>query len=60
VENDQTIAIGGLVMKSKKTTEKGLPLLRHIPLFGKMIFGGEQSEEKDSELVIFITSKIIG
>lgn len=60
VENDQTIAIGGLVMKSKKTTERGLPLLRHIPLFGKMIFGGKQSEEKDSELVIFITSKIIG
>ena len=60
VENDQTIAIGGLVMKSKKTTDSGLPFLYRIPILGKLIFGGKKSEEKDVELVIFITSKIIG
>jgi len=60
VDNGQTIAIGGLVMKSKKTTDKGLPFLYHIPVLGKLIFGGKQSEQKDTELVVFITTKIIG
>jgi len=47
-------------MKTKKSTDKGLPVLFRIPLLGKVLFGGKQREEKDTELVIFITSKIIG
>ena len=60
VDNGQTIAIGGLVMKSKKSTDQGLPILYHIPVVGKTVFGGKESEEKDMELVIFVSIKIIG
>ena len=60
VDNGQTIAIGGLIMKTKKSTDRGLPVLFRIPLLGKILFGGKVKEEKDTELVIFITSKIIG
>jgi type II secretory pathway component HofQ len=60
IDNGETIAIGGLVMKSKKTKDSGIPLLRHIPFLGKLIFGTKEKEDKDMELVVFITSKIIG
>lgn len=60
VENGQTIGIGGLVMRSKKDTSRGIPILSSIPLLGNILFGGSQREKKDIELVIFITPKIIG
>lgn len=60
IDNGETIAIGGLVMKSKKTKDSGIPLLRHIPFLGKLIFGTKEKEDKDMELVVFVTSKIIG
>lgn len=64
VKNGETITIGGLYMQSKKKVDKrlGIPLiggiLSHIPLLN-FFFRGTESLEKDSELVIFITPRII-
>jgi type IV pilus assembly protein PilQ len=59
VVNGETVAIGGLITKLEKTKKSGIPLLRSIPLLG-FAFGGKEDQIKDVELVIFITSKVIG
>lgn len=59
VENGKTIAIGGLLMKEKKSKSKGLPGLSSIPLIGSFLLGGEENSQKDTELVIFITPRVI-
>ena len=59
VSNGETIAIGGLMMKSQKTKKTGIPLLRSIPVVGS-VFGNKNNQDKHTELVIFITPKVIG
>lgn len=64
VKNGETVTIGGLYMQSKKKVDKrlGIPLiggiLSHIPILN-FFFKGTESLEKDSELIIFITPRII-
>jgi type IV pilus assembly protein PilQ len=59
VENGKTIAIGGLLMQEKRTKSKGIPGLSSIPLLGSFLLGGRENSEKDVELVIFITPRVI-
>lgn len=59
VENGETIAIGGLITKVEKSNKSGIPGLRNIPLIG-IAFGNKGKQSKETELVIFITSKVIG
>ena len=59
VENGKTIAIGGLLMQEKRTKSKGVPGLSSIPLIGSFLTGGVENSEKDVELVIFITPRVI-
>ncbi len=58
VENGETIAIGGLSTKTEKTRKSGIPLLRSIPVIG-YVFGNKNSQEKETELVIFITTRVV-
>jgi len=59
VANGETIAIGGLITKVEQTKRSGIPFFRNIPLVGP-VFGNKDKSAKETELVIFITSKIIG
>jgi type II secretory pathway component GspD/PulD (secretin) len=59
VENGKTIAIGGLLMQEKRTKTKGVPGLSSMPVVGSLLFGGVENSEKDVELVIFITPRVI-
>ena len=59
VENGKTIAIGGLLMQEKKTKSKGLPGLSSIPVIGSFLLGGQENASKDTELVIFITPRVV-
>jgi len=59
VENGKTIAIGGLLMQEKRTKSKGIPGLSSIPLIGSFLLGGQENSSKDTELVIFITPRVI-
>lgn len=59
VQNGETIAIGGLITKIQKEKRSGIPVLRSIPLIG-IAFGNKNNQDKETELVIFITPKVIG
>lgn len=58
VRSGETIMIGGLIRKQLSTTRTGVPLLMHIPGIGRL-FSSTKIEERNSELVIFLTPEII-
>ncbi len=59
VQNGETIAIGGLITKMDQNKKSGIPFFRKIPLVG-FVFGSQNKAAKETELVIFITSRVIG
>lgn len=58
IKNGETITIGGLIMNTKQETSQGIPILSSIPLLN-LFAGTKQKKEKDTELVIFITPRIV-
>ncbi|MGM0547918.1 MAG: type II secretion system protein GspD [Bacillota bacterium] len=58
LENDQTLAIGGLIKKDELKSVKEVPILADLPLLGKL-FSAEEKNDIETELIIFITPKII-
>jgi len=58
IKDGQTIAVGGLITSNDQTSEKGIPLLRSLPLIGKF-FEYKSKTHTRTELVIFITPKIL-
>jgi len=58
IKDGQTIAVGGLITSSDNKSEKGIPLLRNLPLIGKF-FEYKSKTHTRTELVIFITPKIL-
>jgi len=59
LKNDQTIGIGGLLQESKEVRESKFPLLWRIPFLGKVLFSSKKDISAKSELIIFITPKIV-
>ncbi|MDR1613999.1 MAG: pilus (MSHA type) biogenesis protein MshL [Campylobacteraceae bacterium] len=59
VKNGDTIVLGGLITNSVTHTNKGVPVLRSIPILGYAFkYAGEETKTK--ELVFIITPKVIG
>ncbi len=58
IKDGDTIAVGGLITSNDKNSEKGIPLLRSLPLIGKF-FEYKSKTNTRTELVIFITPKIL-
>jgi general secretion pathway protein D len=58
VRSGETIIIGGLIQKQETTTRTGIPLLKDLPLFGRL-FSSTRIETHNSELVIFVTPEIV-
>lgn len=59
VKPKATVVIGGLIQERTQTTNKGLPILSDIPVFGNL-FKSTRYTKETSELVIFVTPQIIG
>ena len=58
VDDGETVVIGGLRSTQEKTLQKGVPLLKDIPLLGQLFrYSREEIEEKD--LIIFVTPTIV-
>jgi type II secretory pathway component GspD/PulD (secretin) len=58
IKDGETIAVGGLITSNDNVSEKGIPLLRSLPLLGKF-FEYKSKAHTRTELVIFITPKIL-
>lgn len=59
LESDESIIIAGLIQDEEAKVVYGVPVLSAIPLIGE-IFKSTGIENKKTELVIFVTPKIIG
>ncbi len=58
VQDGDTIAVGGIIKESETSSSAGVPLLHRIPVLG-MAFGAKSSTSEKTELVIFITPRVI-
>lgn len=58
VKDGETVVIGGLVRKDFNDTRKKLPILGDIPFAGTL-FRHKDLDDKDRELLVFITPHII-
>ncbi len=59
VDNGSTVVIGGLYSTEKSETVTGVPFLKDIPLIGWLFRTPYSPTEKKSELIIFLTPRII-
>ncbi len=55
----QSVFIGGLIKNSTSINSSGVPVLRNIPLFGRL-FGNKQESVNTSETIILITPYLVG
>ncbi|MFO1067505.1 MAG: type II secretion system secretin GspD [Geminicoccaceae bacterium] len=58
VTNNQTVILGGLIQDEETRSKDGIPGLRQIPVIGDL-FGGTNNDTRRTELVVFITPKVI-
>jgi MSHA type pilus biogenesis protein MshL len=58
IKDGETIAVGGLITSKDNNIEKGIPVLRDLPLLGRF-FEYKSKTHTRTELVIFITPKIL-
>jgi general secretion pathway protein D len=57
--NTQTLVLGGLIRDNRRTVDRGIPLLKDIPIIGYM-FGFKSETIEKTELLILITPRVIG
>ncbi len=58
VHNQQTIVLGGILERNQAKITERVPFLSAIPILGKL-FTHQTTEHNESELLIFITPKIV-
>lgn len=58
VDNGQTAVIGGLTTQEEKKLQKGIPILKNIPLLG-YLFSYTKKEIVNHDLVIFVTPTVV-
>jgi len=58
VDDGQTAVIGGLTTQEEKKLQKGIPILKNIPLLG-YLFSYTKKEIVNHDLVIFVTPTVV-
>lgn len=58
LQDGDTIAIGGIIQESDASSSAGIPGLHRIPYLG-FVFGGKSVTKSRTELVVFITPRVI-
>ncbi|HAT49744.1 MAG: type IV pilus secretin PilQ [Nitrospirae bacterium] len=59
VRNNETIVLGGIFTKSQNSRSDSVPGLSDLPIIGNMLFKNNRDGMTQSELLIFITPRII-
>jgi type IV pilus assembly protein PilQ len=58
VDNGETVVLGGVYERDKSYSKEQVPWLGDVPVFGRL-FKNEQRQDNNSELLIFVTPKIL-
>ena len=58
VDNGETVVLGGVYERDKSYQKEQVPWLGDVPFFGRL-FKNEQRQDNNSELLIFVTPKIL-
>jgi general secretion pathway protein D len=58
VQDGDTVSIGGFIQEQSGNSSDGVPLLHRIPLIGGL-FGAKASNKARTELIIFLTPKVL-
>ena len=58
VNGRETVVIGGLMQDRVSETDRGVPVLMHIPLLGRLFRSDEDRIEK-RELLVMITPRVL-
>lgn len=58
VPSGQSVALGGLIATTRTTNERGLPVLRELPVVGR-VFGSDSESVDRTELVILLKPTVI-
>ncbi len=58
VQDGDTVAIGGIINEQNTSTNAGVPFLSRLPIVG-FAFGSRQSDRTRTELIIFMTPRVI-
>ncbi len=59
VKDGDTLAIGGLRVKSAGESDRRIPFLSSIPIIGKLLFTSKSKTYTERELIIFVTPRIV-
>lgn len=59
MEDGETIAIGGLIQENDVKRNSGIPLLKDLPIIGKLFFSRTDNSKRRTELVFFLTAKLV-
>ena len=57
--NNQTLVLGGLIQDTLTIDDRGIPLLKNIPVIG-FLFGFKERRLEKTELLLLITPRVVG
>ena len=57
--NNQTLVLGGLIQDKLTVDDRGIPLLKDIPIIG-YLFGFKEKKLEKTELLLLITPRVVG
>jgi hypothetical protein len=57
--NNQTLVLGGLIQDKLTIDDRGVPLLKNIPIVG-FLFGFKEKKLEKTELLLLITPRVVG
>lgn len=58
VKDAQTVVISGIIMDNSQDNNRGVPLLRNIPILGRL-FGYTNRSDQRTNLLVFLTPRIV-
>lgn len=58
LKSGETIALGGLIQDTDSVTESGIPILKDIPIIGRLFSRKDKSKNR-TEIILLVTAKIV-
>ena len=58
IHSGDTIVLGGLIQDTQLVSDSGVPLLKNIPLLGKL-FSYSNKEQRRTELLVLLTPRVV-